>query len=150
MNNLSVQNKQRTFKISSELIKQIAQSIIDELLQDKNFELSIVFIGENKMAEINKKYLEHKGPTDVLTFNYPDESPPKGEILICPSVAYQHAKLHKVSLGCELTRYIIHGILHINGYNDLTSKERSIMKQKENHTLNKISKLMPIDDISHG
>ena len=150
MNNLSVQNKQRTFKISSELMKQIAQSIIDELLQNKNHKLSIVFIGKNKMAELNKKYLKHKGPTDVLTFNYPDESPPKSEILICPSVAYQHAKSHKVSLGCELTRYIIHGILHIEGYNDRTSEERSIMKQKENHTLNKITKLMPLDNISHG
>ena len=150
MNNLSVQNRQRAFKISSELIEQAVESVMNELFQNKKHELSIVFIGENRMAEINQKHLNHKGPTDVLTFNYPDESPPKSEILICPSVACQHAKSHKVSLGCELTRYIIHGILHIQGYSDLTSKERSVMKQKENRTLNKISKLMPLDNISHG
>ena len=150
MNNLSVQNRQRAFKISSELIEQTVESVMNELFQNKKHELSIVFIGENRMAEINQQYLDHKGPTDVLTFNYPDESPPKSEILICPSVAYQHAKSHNVSLGSELTRYIIHGILHIQGYSDLTSKERSVMKQKENRTLNKISKLMPLDNISHG
>tara|TARA_B100001123_G_scaffold113041_1_gene131689 strand:- start:695 stop:1147 length:453 start_codon:yes stop_codon:yes gene_type:complete len=150
MNNLSVQNRQRAFKISSELIEQAVESVMNELFQNKKHELSIVFIGENRMAEINQQYLDHKGPTDVLTFNYPDESPPKSEILICPSVAYQHAKSHNVSLGCELTRYIIHGILHVQGYSDLTSRERSVMKQKENRTLNKISKLMPLDNISHG
>ena len=150
MNNLSVQNRQRAFKISSELIEQTVESVMNELFQNKKHELSIVFIGENRMAEINQQYLDHKGPTDVLTINYPDESPPKSEILICPSVAYQHAKSHNVSLGSELTRYIIHGILHIQGYSDLTSKERSVMKQKENRTLNKISKLMPLDNISHG
>ena len=150
MKHITVQNRQRAFRISSNKVKQTARCIMDELFQYKTYQLSIILINEKKMTEVNQQHLNHKGPTDVITFDYSEKNLPDGEILICPSIAHRHAKTHKVSLGSELARYIIHGILHIEGYNDLTPKDRSIMKRKENRALNKLSQLITVDDISYG
>ena len=150
MKSLTVQNRQRVFKISSKKIQEAVRCIMDVLFRYKAYHLSIILINEKRMAEINQEHLNHKGATDVITFDYSEGNLPNSEIIICPAIANGYAKRHNVSLGRELARYIIHGVLHIQGYNDLTQKDRSIMKRKENRTLNKLSRLIPVDDISYG
>ncbi len=75
-------------------------------------ELSIVIMGEAKMRELNKKYRQKDKATDVLSFQYGNS----GEVAICLKEVKKNAKKFKSTLNKELTRVLIHGILHVLGY----------------------------------
>jgi len=80
--------------------------------------VSVAFVGVRAMAELNRKYLEHPGPTDVISFGMRRDhrtSPVVGDIYICPKVAARNAKRLKVSLRSELERLVVHGSLHVAG-----------------------------------
>lgn len=96
-------------------------------------DLNINFIGSDKLLELNRKHLKHYYPTDIITFNYSGSlSELDGEIYISFEDASINAKKYKVSLNNELTRLVIHGILHLLGYDDKTPSEKKIMKTLEN------------------
>ena len=93
-------------------------------LKFKFFELSIVFVGEKRMRNLNRKYLDHDHVTDVITFT-------EGEIVICPAVAKRNAKRHGNSIEREMVLYVVHGILHLCGYDDHKPADVKRMRQKE-------------------
>jgi len=95
--------------------------------------LSIVFVGTKRMRAVNKKYLKHDYVTDVLTFKL---SADQAEIIICPQVALSNAKAHKTSTEKEIILYVIHGLLHLAGYDDHKSKDILQMRRLENKLLN--------------
>ena len=97
-----------------------------------HFNLSIVFVGPKRMRAINKAYLNHDYVTDVLTFNLGENT---AEIIICPRVANSNAKSHQTSTENEIILYVIHGILHLSGYDDLDPKDILKMRQMENELL---------------
>jgi probable rRNA maturation factor len=81
--------------------------------------ISVAFVGSDAMARLNKNFLSHDGPTDVISFGLARSGkgqPVIGDIYICPRVAERNAKSLRVTLKEELTRLIIHGMLHILGY----------------------------------
>lgn len=84
------------------------------------------------MRTINKKYLHHDYATDVLTF---DLGAGLGEIIICPQMAAAHAALHKTSTEKEIILYVIHGILHLKGFDDDDPKDIIQMRKMENKLL---------------
>jgi len=67
------------------------------------------------MKALNKRYLNHDYVTDVLTF---DLGEGLGEVIICPEIASANAKAHQTSTENEIILYVIHGILHLAGYDD--------------------------------
>ena len=85
------------------------------------------------MRAVNKKYLKHDYVTDVLTFDLGERS---GEIIICPKIAYANAKEHRTSTEKEIILYVIHGILHLAGFDDYSSKGMLQMRRMENELLN--------------
>ena len=87
--------------------------------------LSIVFVGTRRMRAINKKYLNHDYATDVLTFDFGRNS---GEIIICPQVACVQARAHQTSAGSEIILYVVHGFLHLAGFDD--HKPQDILKMR--------------------
>ncbi|UCH65059.1 MAG: rRNA maturation RNase YbeY [Ignavibacterium sp.] len=100
--------------------------------------LFINFIDNASIQKINKEYLNHNYSTDIITFNYSGSNVAfDGEIFISIDDAQLNAKKYKISLSKELKRLIIHGILHLKGYDDIKSDDRIIMKKKENYLLNK-------------
>jgi probable rRNA maturation factor len=84
------------------------------------------------MRAINKKYLNHDHVADVLTFNFGDRS---GEIIICPHIACVNAKSHQISTENEIILYVIHGILHLAGYDDRRPKDILQMRRMEKKLL---------------
>jgi rRNA maturation RNase YbeY len=94
--------------------------------------LSIVFVGTARMRSLNRKYLKHDYVTDVLTFDLGEGS---GEIIICPQVARTNAKAHQTSTENEIILYVIHGILHLAGYDDHSPKDILEMRRMENELL---------------
>ncbi len=90
--------------------------------------ITSVFVGSERMRDLNNKYLSHDYPTDVLAFNLNEENEAlNGEIYICVDTAYSQALDYKVPFVEELTRLIVHGILHLIGYDDKMENEQKKM-----------------------
>ena len=107
--------------------------------------LSLVFVGERRMRRLNKEYLGHDDVTDVITFNYGDTilnsrelSIMSPEIVICPAVAARNAKRYGNTLERELILYVVHGILHLCGYDDRSPEDVKRMRKKETEILKRI------------
>jgi probable rRNA maturation factor len=76
--------------------------------------ISIAFVSRSAIARINRRYLAHGGATDVISFAFGD--PLVGDIYISPDVARRNAREHAIGVREELTRLVIHGILHVVGH----------------------------------
>jgi probable rRNA maturation factor len=85
----------------------------------KDAMLSITFVGRAAMSQLNRRYLGHHGPTDVISFGlgrHGRRGPVVGDIYICPEIARANAKRQGVSAQEELLRLVVHGTLHTLGY----------------------------------
>ena len=120
-----------TEKIDSRFLKKIAEKVLKEE-KIENKDLSIVLIDSKKITELNKKYRNKNFPTDVLSFPGEMKFGTIGEIFICMQEARKNSKKYKVSEKKELARIMIHGILHLLGYDHEKDKSNSEeMKRKE-------------------
>ncbi len=88
-------------------------------------------VGPKHMQTINQLYLGHDYVTDVLTFDLTDTA----EIVICPSMATKNAKTYGNSVNREILLYVIHGLLHLSGYDDHTPKDIQRMRLTEERLL---------------
>jgi rRNA maturation RNase YbeY len=142
MNVLSVLNRQKTCAMNRRLFGKIARTLLCELIERQNFELGLNLVSAAEMAQMNKSFLRHEGPTDVITFDYaePDSAFLRGEIFICIDVALEYARLFRTSWQSELIRYTVHGVLHLEGFDDATPSKRRTMKTRENKLLKELSR----------
>lgn len=122
-------------KIKKNKIHDLVKSLSSELkFVVSNLEINIVT--QNDILEINKTYLKHNFTTDIITFNYSDLfNGLDGEIFISIDDAFTNSKKFKVSLSDELVRLVIHGVLHLLGYDDQTLADKKVMKKLENKLL---------------
>jgi probable rRNA maturation factor len=150
MKHISARNVQRRDPVASREARKVAGLLMDELLEIEAYDLSILFVNETRMAQLNKTHLQHEGPTDIITVDYCTPALLHGELVICPAVASKHAQKHRASLGRELARYIIHGVLHLRGFDDQTPAARRKMKREENRLLQKLARRFPLGTLAHG
>jgi probable rRNA maturation factor len=111
---------------------------IKQILANSNLkvgEISIIFCDDNYLLNINKKFLNHNYFTDIITFNYNSENILSGDIFISSDTVLSNANFYSVSEQSEYLRVIIHGILHLIGFNDHTVEEKELMVEKENESL---------------
>jgi probable rRNA maturation factor len=142
-----ISNRQRTKKINLRLLKQITEALLAEL-KIENAELGISLVGAKEMAELNWKFLRHEGSTDVITFNHGEKQKLlHGELFICVDEAISQAKHFKTNWQSEIVRYIVHGVLHLIGHDDLKPALRRKMKRAENLLLRKLSKKFSLAQI---
>ncbi len=100
--------------------------------------LFINFITSKEIHNLNIEFLNHDRSTDIITFNYSGSHfELDGEIFISIDDAKIFARKYNVSLSNEFTRLIIHGILHLKGYDDIKKNDRVKMKRIENNLTNK-------------
>jgi probable rRNA maturation factor len=98
--------------------------------------LNIIFVSDRTILLLNKKFLKHYYPTDIITFNYSNTHFLTADFFIsCNTVKYNSEKF-KVSFKSEIYRVIIHGLLHAIGYNDKSKRDYDNMKRLENLYLN--------------
>lgn len=144
---IMISNRQRARKIDLRLLETITAAVLEEL-KIAQAELGIVLTSANEMASLNKKYLGHEGPTDVITFDYgnPESGiripglPLHGEIFVCVEEAQRQAKEFRTGWQPEMVRYIVHGVLHLLGHDDLKPMARKKMKRVEGRVAGKLSR----------
>ena len=95
--------------------------------------LDYFFISEEKIIQINRKHLKHNYKTDIVTFDYSFLKNISGEIFICIPVVKINSNIYSENnFEYELMRVILHGLLHLIGYNDFSEKEKIVMRKREN------------------
>jgi probable rRNA maturation factor len=152
--NLVIANRQRTKKINPRSLRQIVTGLMAEL-KITEAELGINLVGAKEMARVNEIFLQHEGPTDVITFDYgqvvgqasslwclpqkkkldrQDACPTilHGELFVCVDEAVSQARHFRTRWQSEIVRYIVHGVLHLRGHDDLQPDLRRKMKRAEN------------------
>lgn len=92
--------------------------------------IDVIVVGDPYIARLNRRYLGHRGATDVITFPL-DDRRIEGEIYISLDTARRQAKEYGVTLENELCRLAVHGTLHLLGYDDATEAERNRMSELE-------------------
>jgi probable rRNA maturation factor len=87
-------------------------------------ELSVILVSNRRMAELHRRFLRFPGPTDVITFQH-------GEIFVSAETARSHARRFGNSLEGEIRLYILHGLLHLHGFNDEDSADAAEMERMQ-------------------
>ncbi len=133
---------------------ELARAALDEEGVRGAAEVSLIFADEVSMAELNLQFMGKSGPTDVLSFPIDDEPAPTGrvpdsggtgpgdapeleipqlvgDIVICPLVARANAAEHECSLDDELALLVVHGVLHLLGWDHEVDSEAEAMEARE-------------------
>ena len=122
-----------SLKTEPEVIKCINELAKQELREIG--EITFVFCDDNYLLKINKEFLDHDTYTDIITFDYSVGNEVISEIYVSVTRVKENAKKYKQTFKNEIHRVMIHGVLHLCGYNDKLAEERRIMRDKENHYL---------------
>lgn len=94
--------------------------------------LNFIFCNDKYLSKINVKYLGHKDLTDIITFEYSAQSKPlEADIFISIPRVKENARNYQIPFGTELSRVLIHGVLHLLGYSDKTASGKAKMRKKE-------------------
>ncbi len=102
----------------------------------KLISLNYIFCSDEYLAEMNIQFLKHNTLTDIITFNYnPSKTEIEGEIYISVDRVRENAQTFETDFQTELNRVIIHGVLHLLGYNDKTKSQKKAMREKEDSYL---------------
>ena len=101
-------------------------------------EIVFIFCTDEFLLAKNIKHLNHDFLTDVITFDYCNDNLIAGDVLISTERVEENARTYEVTFLKELQRVMVHGLLHLLGYNDKTKKEREMMQKKEDYYLLKI------------
>ena len=121
--------KQR--RLTNRWLKMVAESEIKKL-----GDISIVFCSDNYILSVNMKYLQHDYFTDIITFDYCEGNLLSGDLLISIDSVRENALFYGVEFPDELSRVIVHGLLHLIGYDDHSDEEKKVMREKEDYYLN--------------
>ena len=141
-------------------LTRLAEQVLDAERVRGDCELSLYFVDEETIADLNERFLGHSGPTDVLAFPIdddlveigrspdagttgPDRAPAEpsevplllGDIVICPAVAKRNAPTHAGTYADEMALLVVHGILHVLGMDHADEEETAAMQAKERDLL---------------
>lgn len=108
---------------------------------DSNAEIALILVDIDEIHKINKEYRHKDYPTDVISFESDDEEDEnyRGEIFLCVDKVYEQAKLYEHSNEREFAFLLVHGVLHLHGYDHMTEEDEKVMFAKQDEILNKLN-----------
>lgn len=115
--------------------KNLVKKWINQVIQSENRStgnINIIFCSDEYLLQLNEKYLNHDTLTDIITFDFSEENIISGDLFISLPRVIENSKLFSKPFNEEIHRVIIHGILHLCGYQDKNEQEQKIMSVKEN------------------
>lgn len=98
-------------------------------------DISIIFCSDQYILDVNRKYLNHDYYTDIITFDYCEGDLLSGDLFISIDSVRENAAFYGTAFENELNRVIVHGVLHLIGYDDHTEEEIALMRSKEDFYL---------------
>lgn len=98
-------------------------------------DINIIFCSDNYILDVNMKYLQHDYFTDIITFDYCEGDRLSGDLFISIDTVKDNAQYYGTEFSDELNRVIVHGVLHLIGYDDHTEPDQVQMREKENYYL---------------
>jgi probable rRNA maturation factor len=123
--------------VDEKSLVRLANFVLSQMRINQLSDLAITLVDEDVMAEYHLKFLDLPGPTDVMSFPMDELRPPKpgmmpprgllGDIVLCPTVAAKQAAEHQRSARIEMEYLLIHGMLHLLGYDHAEEDERKEM-----------------------
>lgn len=132
---ITIQNKQTTIRINKKIINRALKKLSalggEKIKFFKDYCFSVLLVSDAQIKKLNKTYCKKNHPTDVLSFD-------TGDIIISTETAKRNAKIYNNTLEKELALYVIHGILHLIGYDDTSKSKAKIMQQKQEEILKTI------------
>ena len=151
-------DEQTEYPIDLERWVALCRAALEEELVKPPAEVSLIFCNEETIASLNEEFMGKVGPTDVLSFpiepeedvtgrapdaggtgpgEHPEEQMPQlvGDILLCPAVAARNAVDHEVSFEDEVALLIVHGVLHLRGWDHMIDDEAEAMEAREREIL---------------
>ncbi len=141
--NLFLRDRTPVRAVDLRLLKRLLRVLIEEWVGREINELGIYLVGTGEITRINEAFLRHQGPTDVITFDYADSGRDpalSGEIFVCLPEAKRQARRFRVAWQQEVVRYLVHGVLHLCGYDDRRAADRLRMKREEGRLLRALEK----------
>jgi probable rRNA maturation factor len=130
-------NTQKDLPIDRKSIRNMVASSLDMLHINTN-EVIIHFVTLSKICKLHAQFFDDPSPTDCISFPYTPSSELFGEVFICPKVACDYASQHGIDPQRELALYLVHGLLHLAGYDDINPADRRKMRAMEKKLLAKL------------
>mgnify|MGYP003398857079 FL=1 len=105
-------------------------------------DINIIFCSDNYILDVNMKYLQHDYFTDIITFDYCEKKVLSGDLFISVDSVRENSVYYETEFEDELNRVIVHGLLHLIGYDDHSEEDVKVMREKENYYLEMRKKLL--------
>jgi probable rRNA maturation factor len=137
---IAVRNAQRAIRVNVGALQDSAEKALRLCLDFRSTrpttlaklrEIHVLLVSDRRMAALHRQFLNQSGPTDVITFAH-------GEIFISTETARRHAKQFGNSFFRELQLYLVHGLLHLHGFDDRTERDGRRMKAAQEKILNQL------------
>ena len=133
---IDISDQQSHLAASNEQLRDVIERV---LLEERilSADISLALVDDAEIHRVNRDFLGHDHPTDVISFVLGDisrTSPSEhleGELVVSTETAMREAPAHGWSAADELVLYVVHGLLHLCGYDDLTDEARPIMRSRE-------------------
>ncbi len=136
MGKIAIATPQEIVAVDRKRVREVVRTVLDgEGVADA--EISVAFVDNPTIHTLNKRYLDHDEPTDVLSFplSEPGAKRLAGELVVGAEVAQAQAGERGHDVQQELALYVIHGLLHLCGYDDKDDESAAVMRARERHYL---------------
>jgi len=163
---LALSNRQHGRPVDLRLLRRVVAALLEDLGQTPQDQLGVVLVAAPEMARLHEQFLGCAGPTDVMSFDYtewhpqtrrpgraaagPGGGPLRGEVVVCVDEAVSQARRYRTAWPAELVRYIIHGVLHLRGFDDHTPGARRRMKSAETRHLRALARRFPLSKLARA
>jgi probable rRNA maturation factor len=173
---LILRNRQRNRRLDMRLLRRIVQALLAREWSKGSFDLGIYVVTKAEITHLNEAFLRHKGPTYVISFDYSaglasptvaadvsrripsaTKTAPThvggylhGEVVVCLDEAVAQARRFRTTWQSELVRYVVHGVLHLLGYDDQASRLRREMKRAEDSLVRELAGRFDFRRLSPG
>jgi probable rRNA maturation factor len=135
---IHIHNSQKDLPLSSKGVRALVKAVLEQE-KSRHSEVSIYFVSTHKICSLHEKFFDDPTTTDCISF--PLDEDYLGEVFVCPKTAIDYAAPKKKDPFEETALYIIHGLLHCLGYDDLQPNLRRTMRKKEKSCMALIKKL---------
>ena len=141
---IKVSNRQRKVGVKLSALQDFARRALQECLKLSSpkshvlgslGEVNVVLVSDRRMAELHRRFLKQPGPTDVITFQH-------GEIFVSTETARRQARHFGTTVDHELRLYIVHGLLHLDGYDDKNARSAAEMQRVQEKLVTKVDRAL--------